>query len=317
MKLLVLFGGPSREHDVSVSSARSIFKNLPKTAFSIDLLYLSHDLKCAFVKNPAKFPDLDKLMFSENFYSSLQKIRDYDKVFLALHGEFGEDGKIQAIFESCGISFTGSDSFSSALCMDKYRSSIFVEKLVDVKLPKSLLISNNKDLEKVWFPCIIKPNRAGSSVGVKILKSASDLNGLEINEEHVLQDLLSGIELSCGCLQSKHGVFTQLPPIEIVPKNADFFDYTSKYTQGMSNELCPPQSIDTALSHKISKLACDIHFALGCRTYSRSDFIVVNQEVYYLETNTLPGMTSTSLLPQECSVAGMSFSKMLDYIVIN
>ena len=125
------------------------------------------------------------------------------------------------------------------------------------------------------------------------------------------------IEIQCGTLQKKNGDFIALPPIEIVPKKNVFFDYDSKYLNGGATEITPPISIDKSLSDKISQLSIDIHKLLMLKTYSRTDFLIKNGKIYFLETNTLPGMTATSLLPQEANSIGISYPQLLDFIISN
>ena len=134
----------------------------------------------------------------------------------------------------------------------------------------------------------------------------------------VVQDLIEqDIELSCGCLEKKNGEFIKLPPIEIIPQSSSFFDYKAKYSEGGSIEITPPEHISQDISETISQLAIDIHKLLGCTVYSRSDFLIKGNSIYYLETNTLPGMTSTSLLPQEASTVGISFTELIDFLIKN
>ncbi|HCI05540.1 TPA: D-alanine--D-alanine ligase, partial [Patescibacteria group bacterium] len=261
-------------------------------------------------------------------------------VLMGIHGEFVEDGRLQNLLDFFGVKYTGSGMAASVLAMDKYSSTNLAEKSfgvsphtssglgVGVKLPKTIIFnSDNSDLDyrQIGFPVVLKPNDAGSSVGVKILKTAQELEQ-EIEklkndrkfDYWLLQEYIDGaIELSCGCLQKSSKEFVQLPPIEIIPQKAEFFDYDSKYQKGGSKEVTPPESISKELSAKISLLACQIHQLLRCRTYSRSDFLVKGKDVYYLETNTLPGMTGTSLLPQEARAAGISFSELIDFIIEN
>jgi D-alanine-D-alanine ligase len=129
--------------------------------------------------------------------------------------------------------------------------------------------------------------------------------------------LEDAIEIQCGALQKKNGDFIALPPIEIIPKKNVFFDYDSKYLSGGATEITPPVSISKKLSDKISILSIEIHKLLALKTYSRTDFMVKNGKIYFLETNTLPGMTATSLLPQEANSIGISYPQLLDFIISN
>jgi D-alanine-D-alanine ligase len=134
----------------------------------------------------------------------------------------------------------------------------------------------------------------------------------------IIQPLIeSDIEVSCGCLEKKNGEVVKLPAIEIIPQSSTFFDYKAKYVKGGSKEITPPEHISEDMADRISQLAVDIHRVLGCSVYSRSDFLIKGNDIFYLETNTLPGMTNTSLLPQEAEAGGISFSKLIDFLVEN
>jgi D-alanine-D-alanine ligase len=175
------------------------------------------------------------------------------------------------------------------------------------------------------FPVVLKPNSLGSSVGISICTSYGELCAHieKLHEDFPEEALLiteyvsGGVEISCGCLQKKDGSFIKLPPIEIVPQGHEFFDYASKYDVGGAKEIVPPVSVSKEMSARISHLACLIHEKLGCSTYSRTDFIVKNDTIYFLETNTLPGFTQTSLLPQETAAIGMNLEETLSFILDN
>lgn len=322
-KVAIFCGGPSSEHEVSLSSAKSILINIDRKKYDIYIFYIKKNFKSAFYK-ASKNIDAPKNTVFNDFEKVLKENRDNFDIALisALHGEFGEDGTVQMILEKLGIRYTGSNSKASALCMDKYFSTEKVKKIKGLNFPKTvrLDIDRTSNTPPLPFPFIIKPNSLGSSVLVFIVKNQKDfLNAVsKIRKSEVkdllFQKLISGIEFSCGCLEKKNGQLIPLPPIEIIPKST-FFDYSAKYAIGGSEEITPPVSISKKESDRISKLAIDIHKALSCKTYSRSDFMYDNKKLFYLETNTLPGMTATSLLPQEAKAAKISFTKLLDLII--
>ncbi len=339
-KIALVCGGPSSEHEVSLWSTQAILKNISPEKYEVFVFYIDKQLNtCFFGVKPG-----DELNISQNkdLYLPLLKgieknLKTVDKaVLMGIHGEFVEDGRLQNILDFFGVKYTGSGMASCVLAMDKYSSTNLVEKIFGdspergrgVKLPKTKIFNpdnNDLDYSNLVFPVVLKPNDAGSSVGVKILKTQEELK-TEIEklkndskfDYWLLQEYISGaIELSCGCLQKANKEMLTLPPIEIIPHKADFFDYDSKYQVGGSREITPPESISKEQSDRISKLACQIHRVLRCKTYSRSDFLIKGTDVYYLETNTLPGMTQTSLLPQEAKAAGFSFSQLIDFIIEN
>ncbi len=321
MKILLIFGGPSREHEVSISTARQVFETFCasplKKLHNVELLYINKSLNASFLKNFSTFKV--GMNSGSSFFTQLPTIKKFDMCFLCLHGEFGEDGTLQSILDLEKIKYTGSNAYSSKLCMDKYRSSLVVKHLKGIMLPKTTLIAHPKDYKLVKIPGVFKPNAAGSSVGVVIVKTKKDFDALpkRINEEFVYQELIEGIEITCPILQKKDGTVLELPTIEIQPKLGKFFDYKSKYADDGSNEIVPPINISKSLAKKASKAAAEIHKLLGCSVYSRSDFIVKGGKLYYLETNTLPGMTTNSLLPKSAKAYGYTFADLINFILVN
>lgn len=330
MKVAVLCGGPSSEHEVSLSSVRSILEHIDNKKYTISVFYISKDLKCAQLSPDdyltSRVPDATQL---QPFMNVIQTVLPtFDVVLLAgLHGEFVEDGKLQAILDTYHISYTGSGMAASSLCMDKYRSSLLVSTQLPVLIPKTVCLSlhSSIDFKQLRFPLVIKPNTMGSSVGVKFVQNKNELQQQldtifsEYHQKEVVvqEQITDAIEVSCGYLVEKDGTGHLLPPVEIIPQSSPFFDYKAKYEVGGSIELSPPQHVPQKTSEKISTLAANIHSLLGCSTYSRSDFFVKGDEVYYLETNTLPGMTATSLLPKEAAAVKMSYAGLLDFIITN
>lgn len=322
-KIAIFCGGPSSEHEVSLSSAKSILENIDKKKYTPYIFYIRKDSKSAFYKAGKTINPPKNTVFNDFSQTLKENKNSFDIALLsALHGEFGEDGTIQLLLENLGIKYTGSDSKSSSLCMDKTLTMKKVKKIKDISFPKTLYINSQKLTHNppLKFPFIIKPNSLGSSVLVfrinnqkEFNKAISEIKKSDIGE-FLFQELIEGIELSCGCLQNKKNKFIELPPIEIRPKSS-FFDYNSKYQIGGSEEITPPVSISKKDADKISRLTIKIHKVLNCRTYSRSDFIFINGKIYFLETNTLPGMTATSLLPQEAKAKKLSFTKLIDFII--
>ena len=325
-KVAIFCGGPSSEHEVSILSARKIYEFIDKEKYDIYFFFISKDLKVTLEAATSNFPF--KMVEGTSLKDGLQKIKDKNMFALlaGIHGEFAEDGKLQAILEENMIPYSGSNSQVSDLCMDKFKRKNKTKKL-GIGLPKTVALTFPKDINKkidIAFPVIVKPNNLGSSVGVSVVenkeqlqKTFKELINLLNASKVLVQELIHGIELSCGCLEKKDGDFIKLPPIEIHPKHGELFDYKSKYVPGESNDVTPPKNISKMLSDEISDIAVDIHKALGCKTYSRSDFLVKDNNIYYLETNTLPGMTSTSLLPLEAQAIDISFTQLLDFIITN
>ena len=323
-KIAIFCGGPSSEHEVSISSATSILNNIDRTKYEVFIFYIQKDLQSIFFKADNKFI-IPKGEGYGKFLEVLKKEKDnFDVALLAaLHGEFGEDGTVQKVLEGLKITYTGSNSAVSKVCMDKYLTMQKISKIKELSFPKTkkIIIDKNSRFESPFkFPVILKPNSLGSSVLVFIVKNQTDFNNAvkqyieNETKEILVQELIEGLEIQCGCLENSKGKFIELPPVEIRPK-ADFFDYNSKYDIGGAEEITPPVSISKKESDKISHLTIEIHKLLKCKTYSRTDFMYKDGKIYFLEINTLPGMTATSLLPQEAKAANISFTQLIDFII--
>lgn len=322
-KIAIFCGGPSSEHEVSINSAKTIYKFIDKNNYDTFYFFISKDLKVKFKEASDKF----NFTVDSSDPSLIEALLHYPKKTLALlagiHGEFVEDGKLQTILETNQIPYSGSDSKGSMLAMDKYLSALIAKEIKHLSIPTTHLLTKTTSLKDYKYPVLIKPNELGSSVGVfiannkdELMKALAVLRGnLNVDSVLVQEYITDAIEISCGCLQKKGWEFIKLPPIEIRPKKATLFDYASKYEIGGSEEITPPPSLSKELSDEISYLTCELHNLLGLKTYSRSDFLIKDDKIYYLETNTLPGMTATSLLPQEANAAGISFPELLDFII--
>lgn len=315
-KVVILYGGPSSERDVSFMSAKSVDQHIDKQKYNVSSVHIGKDLSIRC--NPEK----EYYTFDEGL---AKYVKPADLAFLgALHGEFGEDGQIQKILENLDIPYTGSSSSVSNLVMNKEKT---VEKLRDstsLTFPKSIATQEFSNLPQYTYPLFCKPNNLGSSVGAKIVHTKEELEvylkDFKTKYPHttpLIQEYVKGLEVSVGCLEKKDGEFIKLPPIEIIPQHSDYFDYDSKYIAGESLEITPPTHISKEISEKLSDLAVEIHKTLGCKLYSRSDFIIKNERIYFLETNALPGMTANSLLPKEAQAVGMDFTKLLDFLISN
>jgi D-alanine-D-alanine ligase len=323
-KIAIVCGGPSSEFEVSLNSADSILSNIDKEKYIPYVFYISRNGKALHYKAKDCIDIVEEEDLNDLF-TEVEKLKNMYMNILALHGEFGEDGVFQSILQFLEIPFTGCRSSASALCMDKYRTGLIVDKEIDVKVPETEIIKLKDLITEYQYSkdVCIKPNAKGSSVGVYLIRSKEDLNEAILqladkDTDFIIQPLIeSDIEVSCGCLEKKDGEFVKLPAIEIIPQSSTFFDYKAKYVKDASREITPPEHISEDISKRLSQLAVDIHKVLGCSVYSRSDFLIKGDDIYYLETNTLPGMTNTSLLPQECKAASISFSELIDFLIEN
>jgi D-alanine-D-alanine ligase len=307
-------GGPSREHDVSMNSGAAVLENLDRHKYDVIKIVVSKEEEWFF----------DDETTEVYLKPALQRLKDRQAtVFLALHGNYGEDGVLQAVFEKAGIPYTGSDVLSSALAMDKIGANERYEAH-NLLVPKTLRFDHTSTTiaetvqAEFELPVVIKPVSEGSSFGVSIVKHTAQLEAaitkaLDCDQRIMAQAYIRGREVSCGVLEYD-GKLNALPPTEIIPMVDDFFSYEAKYTDGGSQEITPAQMPDEIIE-TIQQNAVVAHQALGCRTYSRTDMIVADEKVYLIETNTLPGLTRHSILPQQAKVAGISFPQLLDLII--
>ncbi len=298
-------GGPSAEHDVSLNTGKTALEGLDSRK------YLG---KGIVISKKGKWP------------ISLKELKGgFDVVLIAMHGEYGEDGTIQKILEKACIPYTGSGAKASKLGMDKEKSSLLFQK-AGLKAPEfSILKISKKGMlptgrqHSFRLPLVVKPADRGSSAGTSLVKKIQKLpeaieDAAKFSPNVMLQKYIEGREFTCGVVEI-NGKPKALPPTEIMPKLRGFFDYYSKYTAGASREVTPPR-IEKKEIEKIKKMSLIAHRAIKARGMSRSDFIQdSNGQYWILEINTIPGMTATSLLPQEAKVAGIEFPKLLDLII--
>lgn len=312
IKVGVLMGGPSVEHEVSLNTGMNVIENLDKSKYDPICIKITKD-KEWFVGGRKM--------------TERKALANCDVVFNALHGTFGEDGRVQALLEYYDKKYTGSGITASALAMDKLRSREMF-KLAGFQVPKTLKIragENYQALLNVFtgkvagFPVVVKPCSSGSSVGVSIVKNASQLNkalelAFQMEKKVLVEDFIGGTEVTCGVLEGGQSI-SALPVTEIVPKRGHkFFDYDAKYKSGYSDEITPAR-IDENTTKKVQEIAVKVHQLLGCKAYSRTDMIIRNNDIYVLETNTLPGLTSNSLLPRAVLATGLTMSQLVDNII--
>lgn len=325
-KIAIFCGGPSSEHEVSLKSSATIHKFIDREKYEPYFFYISKDLKCKLLPGNVNI-DFAKIKPKTELTKGLidLKKKQIFALLAGIHGEFVEDGHLQVLLEYYSIPYSGSGFSASSLCMDKYRSMIIVKELDDLLLPKTIFYNtNNPTLPILKYPSFIKPNSLGSSVGTykvcskeKFERAINLITEKYHKKDVLIQEYIGGIELSCGVLEDRNKNLIYLPPIEIRPKKSPEFDYASKYEIGGSEEITPPISLSKKQSNKLSKLSGHIHKRLGCKTYSRSDFKYYKESFYYFETNTLPGMTATSLLPQETAAIGYELPKLIEFIIEN
>ena len=291
-KIAVLMGGPGEEKDVSLKSGQAIIKALNHNGYDVTSIIL--DTK------------LEKLV---------KELLSVDLVFLGLHGNIGENGTIQGFLDALGIIYTGSGPLSSAICMDKNISKI-IAKNNGIMTPKWNLCNTAIHDAKMNYPVIVKPNGQGSTVGLRIAHNERELKpaleyAFNYDNSVLVEEYIQGRELTVMLIDGK-----AQPVCEIIPSH-EFYDYECKYTAGMSKYICPAE-IDDNISNYVKKISENLFDLLKCENYSRADFRMDDQnKFWFLEMNTLPGMTDTSLAPMSALAAGISFNELIDKIVMH
>lgn len=335
MKIVVLAGGISTERDVSFVSGKNVYEALKSKGHQVVLtdVYLGmeempdnvFEAEVDWTKQigavTEQCPDIEavkamrkdggKSFFGPNVLALCQEA---DVVFVALHGENGENGKIQAVFDLMGIKYTCTDHVSSAICMDKaITKDIF--RAYNIPTPVGVhFTKENAQLEPVALPCVVKACCGGSSIGVSVVFTKEEYtaaleDAFSYDAQVVVEQYIKGREFSVGVIAGK-----ALPIIEIAPVTG-FYDYKNKYQAGSAVETCPAD-LSEEISVKMQKCAEDVFEALRLKKYARMDFMLdENDEFYCLEANTVPGMTNTSLLPQEAAAVGISFEDLCQKLV--
>lgn len=342
MNIVVLAGGLSTERDVSFVTGNNVTNALRKNGHKVILLDVfmgysdkeedltgifdrSKEVSAAVTGISSKAPDLEAVKKSRKDQSDcffgpnvIALCRMADIVFMALHGENGENGKIQAAFDLYGIKYTGTGYLSSALAMDKGLSKrLFLANSIPTPTGISMKKENcewNFKNTGLTLPCVVKPCCGGSSIGVSIVHTEEEYQkaleeAFRWEEEIIIEDYIRGREFSVGVID-----FEALPVIEIAPIEG-FYDYKNKYAAGSAVETCPAD-LPKSIAKEMQYYAEEVARVLGLNTYSRMDFLLDNKgDIYCLEANTLPGMTPTSLLPQEALAVGMNFEQLCEKLI--
>src|SRR3989344_3388953 len=306
LTVAVLMGGKSSEHKISLMSGIEVAKNLDREKYLVKPMTISKDGKSFQLKG-------------KNYNFSQLSTVNCQLFFIAMHGPFGEDGTIQGFLELMGVDYTGSGVLASALGMDKiYSRKLFTQ--ADLTVPRYTLVRKKKNqnivAKNLKFPVFVKPNNQGSSVGTSKVKDKKDLASA-IKDAHrysdfaLIEEFIDGIEVTAAIIGNDKP--KALPLVEIIPKR-DFFDYKAKYDEKLTDEIVPAR-IGKTLTQKAQDAALIAYKTIGCRGFGRVDMIIKGHDVYVLEVNTIPGLTSVSLLPKAAKAAGISYSQLLDKII--
>ena len=294
MKIGVIMGGVSSEREVSIKSGAEVVK------------YLNKD----------KYDEIIPIVIDSK-KDVIEKTKDIDFAFIAMHGRFGEDGTIQGLLETLGIPYSGCNVLTSAICMNKGLTKRLV-KSVGIKTAPWITVKSIEEIDyakirEMEYPVFIKPNNGGSSVSTFFIKDENSVEnavreGLKYDNEVMIEKYIEGEEITSFVLNGE--VF---PTILIKANKGEFFDYASKYDDGGANEEIV--TLNDEMQEKVNNISKEIWSLLGCKGYARIDMIISNGEPYLLEINTLPGMTTSSLIPKSAEAVGMSFTELLDRII--
>ena len=316
--IAVISGGDSSEYAVSFRSGKNIFNAIDNSKYKPWLIQM-RGKEWIVIQNDLKIADIDKADFS--FTLNSEKIT-FDFAYITIHGTPGEDGILQGYFELLKIPYSSCDVHSSSLTFNKWFCSNYLKNF-GIKMAKSIKISKVEQInpveivEKLGLPVFVKPGAGGSSFGITKVKTEAEIDeavkkAWEESNDAILEEFIEGTEFTCGLvkLKDKELVF---PVTEVLPKN-EFFDYEAKYTPGATEEITPAR-IPESLSKKCRQLSLEIYNLCGCSGICRIDYILKNNEFYFLEVNTTPGMTETSFIPQQISAMGMKLSDVISMVI--
>jgi D-alanine-D-alanine ligase len=316
LNVAVLSGGNSSEVEISIKSGKQVANWIDKEKFNVYSVIVKGN---HWTLNSEYGPEVSKSDFSVT--SDGKKIK-FDYAYIIIHGTPGENGLMPGYFEMMGIPHSTCPSIASSLTFNKYFCKLAL-KDINIPMAKALLLRKNhrftpEDIEKeVGLPCFIKPNNGGSSCGTSKAKTLADIiPALELafkeDTEVIVEEFIKGTEVSGGIIKTNKKTFI-LPITEIVTKN-EFFDYEAKYTPGMSEEITPARIPDD-VRDQIQKYSLSIYEFLGCRGIVRVDYIIRDNQPYFLEINTVPGMSEASIIPQQGKVYGITMTELLTAVI--
>ena len=318
--IAVIYGGNSSEFEVSVNSGKQVSANIDKTRYNVYEVLLIGESWAVQLNEGKNVSEVDKSDFS--FTCQGEKIK-FDVAFIVIHGTPGEDGLLQAYFDMLHVPYTSCNAFVSMLTFNKYATKCFLRN-AGVKMARERYFRKGEPVQaeeleqQLGFPVFVKPNTGGSSCGVTKVKSAAALkrafdDAFAESDTVIVEEYVAGRELQQGVFKTAEGTLN-LPVTEIFSQN-EFFDYAAKY-KGQSKEVTPAE-LTPELFRRISEQSVLIYDYLGCKGVVRIDYIVRDEEIYFLEINTVPGMSEQSIVPQQLRAAGMSLTEAFTLLIEN
>ncbi|MDD4755237.1 MAG: D-alanine--D-alanine ligase [Prolixibacteraceae bacterium] len=318
--IAIVAGGDSSEFEISVKSADNIFDAIDRDKFTPWLVIIKGP-DWNIVRDNETIAEIDKSDFS---FTLAGKKTSFDYAYITIHGTPGEDGILQGYFELLRIPYSTCNVHSSALTFNKWFCSNYLRGF-GIKMAKALILNKNEKADEdlitgnLGLPLFVKPNAGGSSFGITKVKDAGELKpalkkAWNESKEAIIEEFIEGREYTCGLvkLSNENLIF---PVTEVIPKN-EFFDFEAKYTPGATDEITPAR-LPGHLFEKCQQLSSKIYDLCQCSGIVRIDYILKNEEFYFLEVNTTPGMTATSFIPQQIKAMGLTLKQLLSKIILN
>jgi D-alanine-D-alanine ligase len=315
--IAIVAGGDSSEFEISVRSAAEVSKAL--TLRYKTYIIMIRGTNWYWEDDKGRYHNIDKNDFTLRTDES--KVR-FDGVFIAIHGTPGENGLLQGYFDMMSIPYSSCGAFSSALTFNKQATKLYLKEY-GIPMAKAVIVRSNDEpdvkslIREIGLPCFVKPNASGSSFGVSKVKDPDQMtcaieNAFREGSEVMVESFMKGREVACGVVKTWNKSII-LPVTEIISKN-EFFDYEAKYTPGMSDEVTPAE-MPGEITDEIQRMSSLIYDLLGCRGIVRVDFIVIDNRPYFLEINTVPGMTRESIVPKQAAAAGITTESLYSMVV--
>jgi len=317
--IAIVAGGDSSEFEISIKSAKEVGKIL--SSKYLVYIIIIHGTNWYWEDQKGRYHNIDKNDFS--LIHDDRKIK-FDGVFIAIHGTPGENGLLQGYFDMMSIPYTSCSAFCSALTFNKQACKLFLKEY-GIAMANAVLIRKGEPLDpenlikQAGLPCFVKPNDSGSSFGVTKVKKKEDLlsaidTAFKESDAVLIEAFMNGREVACGVVKTKSKTIV-LPVTEIISKN-EFFDYEAKYTPGKSEEVTPADMLSD-VTNEIQRTSKFVYDLLGCKGIVRVDFIVIGEKPFFIEINTIPGMTKESLVPKQAAAAGISLEELYSMAVEN
>ena len=319
--IAIICGGYSGEYDISVQSAAMVSNHLDSSVFKSYVIVIEQN-DWYYKDDKGNSYSIDRNRFTLQIRNSIIK---FDGVFNAIHGTPGEDGKILGYFDTLGIPYTSCDMDVSALTFNKYLCNNFVSSL-GLNIANSFSFVEGEDIDKeliiesLGLPLFVKPARSGSSVGVSKVSNADEFENsiskaFEADNRIIIEEYLDGREIDCGLFKNKKELII-LPLTEIITDN-EFFDYEAKYTKGKADEVTPPVDLNIEFETDIKAVSSLLYNKLGCKGIVRVDYILTDEKLYFIEINSVPGLSQASIVPKQAEAMGISISELFNITVNN